>query len=352
MKTTILTVLLFVATSASLQAQNLIAVQNAGTPAFFQQVDSAIIHSQNGDTIYIPGGSWNISIPINKCLHFIGVGNNPDSTRVTSYTQIIGQMILLTGSDGGSIEGISFNEGLSFGSSSANQNVNNYKVSRCFIPIGINLGYQMPSNSSNNIFSENIIGHINGYNSTQNAFYNNFINTLEYFNSNNIFYNNIFFQAGVMCCPTCWYETSTIANVFNSTFRNNIFPWPNNTFPAICSSVTNCFFDNNIFMQNTSSPIAPGSMENNNIFNQPQGSIFVKQSGSGFDYNQDYHLQSSCPGKNAGTDGTDIGIYGGAFPWKEGSVPSNPHFQTVKIAPKTDANGNLNVNIKVQAQDN
>jgi len=65
----------------------------------------------------------------------------------------------------------------------------------------------------------------------------------------------------------------------------------------------------------------------------------------------DYHLKADSPGKNAGKDGTDIGIYGGSYPWKEGSLPFNPHYQKIQVAPKTDNQGNLNVNIMVKAQD-
>ena len=64
-----------------------------------------------------------------------------------------------------------------------------------------------------------------------------------------------------------------------------------------------------------------------------------------------FHLRPGCLGKNAGTDGTDLGIYGGSFPWKNGSLPPNPHIQTKNISSATDPIGNLNVNIKVKAQE-
>lgn len=69
-----------------------------------------------------------------------------------------------------------------------------------------------------------------------------------------------------------------------------------------------------------------------------------------FSYQYDFNLQIQSPGINAGTDGTDIGIYGGAFPWKEGSIPINPHIQTKTISSTTDPSGNLPVNIKVMTQ--
>ena len=77
----------------------------------------------------------------------------------------------------------------------------------------------------------------------------------------------------------------------------------------------------------------------------------VYQSGNTFSYTQDYHLKSNCVGKNAGKDGTDIGIYGGVFPWKEGSVPKNPHIINSTIGGTTNSNSALPINIKVSAQD-
>jgi len=104
-------------------------------------------------------------------------------------------------------------------------------------------------------------------------------------------------------------------------------------------------------VQNVTFPYqSTGSIGINNIVNQTQSTIFVNQSGNSFSYDDDYHLQSTCPGKNAGRDGTDIGIYGGASPWKEGSIPFNPHIQTLNISPVTNSSGNLNVNIQVEAQ--
>ena len=88
-----------------------------------------------------------------------------------------------------------------------------------------------------------------------------------------------------------------------------------------------------------------------NIGNQSISSIFVNYAQGGFSYSDDYHLQATSLGKNGGIDGTDIGIYGGLFPWKDGSVPSNPHITVKNIATKTDNMGKLNVNVTVTAQD-
>ena len=108
----------------------------------------------------------------------------------------------------------------------------------------------------------------------------------------------------------------------NCTFKNNIGISMNGTYTG--SYATNAFGSGNV--------------------TELIETTFVNHSN-------DFHLNITSLGKNAGTDGTDIGIYGGAFPWKEGSIPTNPHFQKINIAPKTDNSGNLNVKIKVAAQD-
>ncbi len=77
--------------------------------------------------------------------------------------------------------------------------------------------------------------------------------------------------------------------------------------------------------------------------------FFVDQEGAVFDYTHDYHLQS--PAQYVGTDGTQVGIYGGMHPFKEGSVPMIPHVISKSISHSIDAEGKLQVEIEVSAQD-
>ena len=63
-----------------------------------------------------------------------------------------------------------------------------------------------------------------------------------------------------------------------------------------------------------------------------------------------FHLKSVCKGIKAGADGTDMGIYGGMYPWKDGDLPINPHIVSKNIGTTLDASGNLKVNVTVEAQ--
>ncbi|MDL2313234.1 hypothetical protein LJC68_10210, partial [Bacteroidales bacterium OttesenSCG-928-B11] len=86
---------------------------------------------------------------------------------------------------------------------------------------------------------------------------------------------------------------------------------------------------------------------NNYVVNRDD--LLINQSGTTFDYSHDYHLQS--PASYLGTDGTQVGIYGGVYPYKEGAVPSNPHISSKVIAPQTNSSGELQIEINVNAQD-
>ncbi len=71
-----------------------------------------------------------------------------------------------------------------------------------------------------------------------------------------------------------------------------------------------------------------------------------------FSYAYDFSLQATSPGKNAGTDGTDIGIYGGAKPFVDmtGS-PAIPQMKSIQILnPVIPAGDSLRVIIKANKQ--
>ena len=61
-------------------------------------------------------------------------------------------------------------------------------------------------------------------------------------------------------------------------------------------------------------------------------------------------IREDSPCKNAGTDGTDIGIFGCPAPYKDGAVPFNPHINKALISGQTDKDGKLKVDIQVSAQ--
>jgi hypothetical protein len=330
MKNYLYTAFLFLL-SFGVNAQNLIAVQNGGSPTFYTDLDVAITNAQDGDTLYIPGSSYK-SITINKRLHLVGVGHHPDSTSATSRS-IIESVSLSIGASNGSLTGLFVTQSIT-----SIDSFIGYTISRCYLLSIIS----SPNINDNFTIIENIITGTINFNE----------NSAGHLVSNNII------------------RGGNESRIYGSVIKNNLFLYTNAFNDALFSQ--NSLIENNFFADSKSRFYI--CVTNNNVNdgyngvdgNENQGSgnflnaglletMFINYDPAVHSYQSlyyaDFHLPVDSPYKNAGRDGTDIGIYGGAFPWKEGSIPFNPHFQVFQISPKTAANGNLNVNIKVKAQE-
>lgn len=214
---TIQLIILLVLLASATEAQNLIAVQNGGEAEFYTNLDSAIVHASNGDTVYIPGGTFSVSVQIDKRLHIIGVGHNPDSTLATGQTRITGNLSLVNEASNGSLMGVYLS-----GYTTSGDNISNYLVLRCSFN-GINL----PSSSTNWIFIENIIQYAYQFGSEYAVncyFYNNIIGAYSNYNwagfASSVFKNNIFLVQYEGCGYQCLRYPIKASS---SNFENNIF---------------------------------------------------------------------------------------------------------------------------------
>jgi hypothetical protein len=136
----------------------------------------------------------------------------------------------------------------------------------------------------------------------------------------------------------------------NSSFSNNIFviDRTGENDLSLHMSAANNTFSYNLFIGGSIVGLYP---ERNNVFShniayEPYENVFVNPQ------NADYHLKPECRGKNAASDGRDMGIFGTVNPFKESRLPLNPQFSVKIVSPETDADGKLPVNIKIEAQDN
>ena len=336
-KTLLLLLILFSAKSFS---QNVIAVQNGNNATFYSNIDSAINHAANGDTIYLPGGWFTLNAIINRSIHLVGTGAVIDSTIATGLTLLNSPIIITSGASGGSIEGVCFANSNSyapsiyFGYGGDTIPISDFSIFRCKITNGIL--FILPCN----LFSirQNVIGTFYFTHQFGNGQYTNNISLKGQISNSSIVNNKIY---GLVSEPT------------NDYFSNNIFlgsPTARQYF-----ELTYCTFENNMFNNGND----PGYCTFNNNLNTSaiQYNLGINNLIGNLDNEfvnlstGDFHLRINAQGRNAGTDGTDIGIYGGSFPWKEGMIPSNPHIQAKNISGVTDTNGNLHINIKVAAQE-
>ncbi|MHC1776293.1 MAG: hypothetical protein AB9834_12880 [Lentimicrobium sp.] len=326
-------------------AQPKITLSHLGVPTFFTNLTTAITAAVNGDTLYLPGGTLSPSgtITVSKSLHFVGTGHYPDSTVATGVT-IINDLRFITGASGGSVEGCKINS-LRIGNA-VNQTFNGFSVRRCTIG-NFYLGSDNVSTFESIVLTDNVF---TDYVNIKDGYPNILIsrNIFAYMGSSNVFYcqglllkNNIIYS----------YYPSILSDFIGCVLENNIIIGVSgSSFNNIGIGSYNCQYIKNLFIPNVSSW---GSNTNTgNIVNQTAANTFVSAPGTTFSYSHNYHLLPTSPGKNYGTDGTDVGIYGTATPYKDGAVPFNPHIMTKNISSDLTPAGILNVNVTVSAQDN
>jgi len=391
MKNKIIFLFCLICAAFNLSAQQKFNVQNGAKTEFYASLDSAVQKAVSGDTIYLPGGVINIqnNLVIDKKLSIIGMGCDIDSVGTgLQPTQIMtggfsnakitfnpgSEGSLLTGCIVGSIE-------LGTSNNPVSTTIQDITIWRNKIVSSVTLGLSLNTTVKNIVVSENMIGNAVYGNTaggvTSDCIINNNVCNVSISNfKNSIIHNNA-------VAPYYYYDYSYgsgITGLDGCTVENNYF------FGIFSDSVKsiNSTFNNNAFAGNLSFPVGSNT-GNNNLVGQipaitfkggtpPPTPVMTSSSlnnnfavkkvagdpGGGGDgtpgTNGDYTLpknlviQDTSLCKNAGKDGTDVGIFGGTNPYKNGAVPFNPHVKQFSVS--TQANNKyLNVNIQVSAQE-
>lgn len=314
-------------------AQRRVALQHQGSTTIFggtQPFIDAYNASSSGDTIYLPGGGYSPPT-ISKRLCIIGAGIHPDSSNVTNRTILLGDLYIDSLGSGSHFEGFVVNGGIIF---TNNQKVDSITIRRIYSNY-IDISGVNPINKSTGLrIVENFINGSIACQHTNGIFIaNNVCQNISYV-TNGWIVNNLIYYTG--------YGYNLIG-VNESLLENNYFEggWG---FTACINNT----FNYNAFGWNPTSDVS--NVWNNSYTSVSSTSLFYNYQWSSSFAIANYHLQN--PLLFLGSTGTEIGLYGGYNPIKDGSVPMNPHFQQKNIAPNTDPSGNLNITIKVAAQNN
>ncbi len=351
----IIVISLLIGSQVRLNAQAKITLQHNGGMTNYSNLTMALNASLDGDTLYLSGGvvvASEGSVTIDKKLTIIGAGYHPDSSLATYQTILPFDIYLITGADGGFFTGFNV-KNIRFGSVSSNSVVNNIVVSRCQITGTVYMNSTIAQSASQNVlFSENIINNI-GYGGVTNAIFekNIFIQPLEY--DYHATYNNCIFK-NVALYYTGYYGSYENRFLNPGIFTNCIIVISqapsngNNVVGGVNNNINNSLVSSNI---GPSINVTYGPNVQNPLPFEVIDSTFISPITNDFTYSQIYHLKPTSHGHNAGTDGTDVGIYGTPFPAKDGAVPFNPHISFKNIGTVTGPSGMLNVEVKVSAQD-
>lgn len=164
-----------------------------------------------------------------------------------------------------------------------------------------------------------------------------------YVNGKGLIFNHCLFLMASVGQPT--FHTVT-----NSLIENCMFIRANNgpTFFDYANSINNTFNNNLTFRGSGDAlPYAGCNGDSNLVLIDPK---FVTASHTSFfNISSDYHLQTISPAKNAATDGTDIGVYGGVNGFSTVLEPlMTPIIRQFTINnPTVTPGGTLNINVQV-----
>lgn len=310
--------------------------------AQYSDITAAISASSNNDTIYVSGSASNYgSFTINKRLTIIGPGSHIGGNTQNTQQAYIGGSITID-------------------STANNQSTMNIKI------VGLRFD-QIYINHARNLTIERCDGSnlycqtadVNGIYIRGCAFdgiYNNTSATNALFEISNTIFKyvdkltpNTLVNHCIIIGDSYYYGYSASGTVFtNSIFYNTNF---NN------ASITGCVFTNNMVYNINFTPFTlptPGSTGSNNQAGTDP--LFVNPVASDpswysiFNYN--WRLQLTSTGHNAGSDGADLGVYGGTFAINQiGLVPAIPQVNEININnAAVPQNGTLNLNFKARKQ--
>lgn len=335
---------LIISCSFSLLASaTVLTVNNSSTsPGQYTSLQTAINAASAGDTLYVHGSSTSYgNVNVKKQLTFIGTGHNPNKTN--PLVAQIGNMQLDTLANTSGASGtriIGFSIAAVFGYNMNNGGSKNILIRRNYFTAG---STKITVTGKNWIIENNIIEHdlININNNTNTIIRNNIFDnsSIQLSNQPTVLISNNVFLGGI--------PFTALNLVSNALVVNNIF---SGTAPE-GTNADNNVFNNNITYKTIDDTIPSGTNTGNGNF-IAMDPLFTNVPANTFSYSYDFSLSATSPGKNAGTDATDVGIFGGVTPFVDMTgAPAIPQMKSISILnPVIPAGDSLRVVIKANKQ--
>lgn len=332
MKRILLIVVALVATMTAI-AQNIAVVSPSNATTIYQTLDDAINSATNGSTIYLPGGGFQIKdeTTIAKKITIMGVSHRGDTDNVDGATIISGRLNFLGGSSGSAVVGVFISGNIDVGNET--DAVENLTIRFC----NINSIQVHNSNSVGMYVNQCYLRNTCSFGNCNVRLENNIVHSLFYINGGTVNHNIVTSQGA-------WTESGrysiytaygTLRGVANTSIKNNFFlEYSGNQLGGNCQLSNNC--------------IGTGSMGDEPIIID-EGKTWddVFTANKGVSIYSDYHLKGNW-GKNAATDGSDIGIFGGSGFDPDALAPI-PRIVSKKVAEQSDGSGKLRIEVTVKA---
>jgi hypothetical protein len=333
------------------------------SPGQFTSAQAAHDAASTGDTLYIHATATSYGeLNVKKPLVIIGEGALPNkAVQYNSYFSNINMTYSdspISSANGTKIFGLRIDYLTFIDECNGCYYISNFEIARNLIQ-NLHATYRV----NNALIYQNVISNFTGQYFSL-VFTNNIVQSIGLDNnngSNNLISNNIIENGisarGAIVSNNIFYK-STAGGVIDNDNNNKDLTWTNNLFYAgVTFAIGDIVFGTNTGTGNILNVnpsfilgVLPSTLIGYN-FSTPVNGPFAN-----------YHLQAASQGKNYGTDGTDIGIYGGEHPWVDGTstdtrfryftMPSQvPHMISMDILnPTIPVNGTLNIQFNAQTQ--
>jgi hypothetical protein len=338
MKSTLLIVSLAFLMIGSLEANVVTCSNNAINAGQYTAIQTAVDAANPGDTVYVMGSpSAYGDVTIKKHVTMIGAGYAVTNTQ-NNWASIIGYVYLDSIGFGAQVSGtkiMGFNITGNIGQTGTGS-LNYITLERNYINNYITVFGSNWTIRNNDIYALNI------QNNSYCFVYNNFIGTLQNSNKTTVNISNNNFVTN---------NYNAFSTISNAIIANNIF-----YYCSPLASVTSCVFSNNVTTNSTAQVLPPaGNTGSGNLNNTPPGfvdaSIPASTVGQSVIWNYNWHIATGSPAHNGGTDGTDIGVYGGTYPYPNMTGATHiPQMQVLNVSGTVPQGGNLNVSFKARKQ--
>ena len=307
----------------------------------------AVTAAESGDVITLSSGQFN-SVNITKPITLRGAGMSVDTDSQNAHESTIVQndfAISIEDEQSGRLlmEGLYFKNNITYSGTIKNaqflkcrfQNFiarsSGKMTNSTFIHCRIYDGFTLNNNASNAYFINSLVCSPMNYVSSGT-------------NSSNIEFDNCFvkFDASSSYTPHAGYvQNGYYKNCIIQICNNNY----NNCLPSSCTAY-NCvglgyssIFDNMTSANTTNTYVSSIA----NIFKNYKTTSY----GTFISDVYNFELTDEAAAKYLGTDGTQVGIYGGNLPYDED--PTIPQITKCNVASKSTADGKLSVDIEVKA---
>lgn len=307
-----------------------------GTGAL-RSAHAAAVH---GDVITLSSGSFTAT-DITKAVTLRGAGMEYDSISVTEPTIISGDFSIQIASDSTLqnnnlvMEGIYHNAD---GAITVKGSLSNPQFVKCRLyeiecsTSSGTYGYMNYANFINCVIADRVYYYLN----SSGTFVNCYVSDVDYYYLTSDINISCEFQ-------NCVVKASAFAYIPNTVFRN--------CFLYAVSSLNYCLPSSSPayncvgYAASTSGNIFASQSNTTNTQVSSLSDVFKTWTGSSLA--KRLELTDAAKTKYLGSDGTQIGIYGGSIPFDP--RPSNPQITKLNVASKSTADGKLSVDIEVKA---